>query len=154
MAKLSLFEQRKIEAQVLIPLIEAFQARFGKEETRQIIQKVIEERALKQGQKITRGGAGTALERFMSLIPVFSEDDALELEVLTCTSDTYEFNVTRCRYAEFYKQMGASELGLLLSCNRDFALARGISNKLELIRSQTIMQGADHCDFRLRLRGC
>jgi len=152
MAKLSLLEQRKIEAQALISLIGAFQARFGKAEARQVVQKVIEERALKQGQEIAREGAGTPLEKFISLIPAFSEDDALELEVLTHTADTYDFNVTRCRYAEFYDEMGERDLGLLLSCTRDLALARGISKRLELIRTQTIMQGAIHCDFRLRLK--
>jgi hypothetical protein len=152
MAKLSLLEQRKIEAQVLIPLIKAFQVRFSKAEARQVVQKVIEEEALKQGQKIAREGAGTPLEKFISLIPTFSEEGALELEVLTHSADTYDFNVTRCRYAEFYKEMGANELGLILSCTRDFSLAGGISNRLELIRTQTIMQGASHCDFRLRLK--
>lgn len=152
MAKLSLLEQRKIEAQALIPLIEAFQARFGKAEARQVVQKVIEERALKQGQEIAREGAGTPLEKFILLIPTFSEEGALELEVLTHSADTYDFNVTRCRYAEFYEEMGANELGLILSCTRDLALARGISKRLELIRTQTIMQGAIHCDFRLRLK--
>ena len=93
-----------------------------------------------------------ALEVPILLIPTFSEEGALELEVLTHSADTYDFNVTRCRYAEFYEEMGANELGLILSCSRDFALAGGISNRLELIRTQTIMQGASHCDFRLRLK--
>ena len=68
------------------------------------------------------------------------------------TSEAFEFNVTGCRYAEFYKELGELELGSLLSCGHDFAQAQGLSPDLELTRTQTIMQGAGHCDFRYRLR--
>ena len=44
--------------------------------------------------------------------------------------------------------MGLGEIGGLLSCNRDGAFCEGYDPKLKLHRSQTIMQGASHCDFR------
>jgi len=59
--------------------------------------------------------------------------------------------VTRCRFAEMYRGMGASDLGFLLSCSRDFSLSEGYSDALHLERTQTIMQGAAFCDFRYRL---
>ena len=43
--------------------------------------------------------------------------------------------------------MGLGEIGHLLSCNRDGAFCEGYDPKLKLERSQTIMQGASHCDF-------
>ena len=61
-----------------------------------------------------------------------------------------EINVTRCRYAEFYTKIGAPELGFLLVCSADFTMAEGYSAGLQLTRTQTIMQGAGHCDFRYR----
>ena len=152
MAGLSLLEQRKIEARVLIPLIEAFESRLGERETHEVVRKVIEEASHERGREIASQGTGTPIEKFKSLIPIFCEAGALELVVLNHSHDAYDFNVTRCRYAEFYKEMGTSDLGFLLSCTRDFALASGISDKLELIRTRTIMQGAGYCDFRLRLK--
>jgi fumarate reductase iron-sulfur subunit len=152
MAGLSLLEQRKIEARVLIPLIEAFESRLGKREAHEVVRKVIEGASLKRGREIASHGTGTPIEKFQSLIPIFCEGGALELVVFNYSDDIYDFNVTRCRYAEFYKEMGTSDLGFLLSCTRDLALARGISDKLELIRTLTIMQGAGYCDFRLRLK--
>ncbi|MFX8852579.1 L-2-amino-thiazoline-4-carboxylic acid hydrolase, partial [Acinetobacter baumannii] len=62
----------------------------------------------------------------------------------------FDFNVVRCRYAEMYRQMGLGEIGPLLSCNRDGAFCDGYDPKLKLTRSQTIMEGASHCDFRYR----
>ena len=35
-------------------------------------------------------------------------------------------------------------------CNRDGAFCEGYDPKLKLERTQTIMQGASHCDFRYR----
>jgi hypothetical protein len=35
-------------------------------------------------------------------------------------------------------------------CTADFAVADGFGDDVELTRTQTIMQGADHCDFRYR----
>jgi hypothetical protein len=47
-----------------------------------------------------------------------------------------------------YRALGVPELGALLSCNRDFALIQGFNPDVELRRTQTIMEGAPHCDFR------
>lgn len=53
-------------------------------------------------------------------------------------------------YAEFYQALGEPELGFLLVCTADFATAEGFGPDVELTRTQTIMQGASHCDFRYR----
>ena len=59
---------------------------------------------------------------------------------------------TRCRYAEMYRSLGIAEVGALLSCNRDFSLVEGFNPDIALTRTQTIMQGASHCDFRFVAR--
>ena len=152
MANLTLLEQRKIEANVLVPVIRAFESRFGKKDAHDIVRKVIEQIALKQGQDLADKGAGTPMDKLELLIPRFCEGGAMELEMLHQSADAYDFNVTRCRYAEFYKEMGVPDLGFVLSCSRDFALTKGISGKLELFRTKTIMQGNTFCDFRFRIK--
>jgi hypothetical protein len=37
-----------------------------------------------------------------------------------------------------------------LICTADFAVADGFGSDVTLTRTQTIMQGASHCDFRYR----
>lgn len=46
--------------------------------------------------------------------------------------------------------MGLGEIGHLLSCQRDGTFCEGYDPKLKLTRTQTIMQGASHCDFHYR----
>ena len=152
MKHLPLLEQRKIEAKVLAPIIRAFEAELGREKTHALVGKTIEALARRDGENIAEELEGTPLEKVAALLPRFNEGDALELDVLEQDASCYEFNVTRCRFAEFYKELGMPELGRLLSCNRDFALSEGISPELELKRSQTIMEGATHCDFRFRVK--
>ena len=152
MKHLPLLEQRKIEAKVLAPIIRAFEAELGREKTHALVGKTIEALARRDGENIAEELEGTPLEKVAALLPRFNEGDALELDVLEQDASCYEFNVTRCRFAEFYKELGIPELGRLLSCNRDFALCEGLSPELELERSQTIMEGASHCDFRFRAR--
>ena len=152
MKHLPLLEQRKIEAKVLAPLIRAFEDEFGKEKTHALVGKTIEALARSDGANISQELEGSPIEKVAALLPKFNEGDALELDVLKQNDSCYEFNVTRCRFAEFYKELGIPELGRLLSCNRDFALSEGISSELELERSQTIMEGASHCDFRFRVK--
>ncbi|MNW12143.1 hypothetical protein D3C71_2097590 [compost metagenome] len=57
----------------------------------------------------------------------------------------------RCRYAETYREMGLGHIGHLLSCNRDGVFCTGYDPRITLERTQTVMQGASHCDFRYRL---
>ena len=93
----------------------------------------------------------TDLGKFVaSAFKTYARDDALEYDVLEQTPDAYAINIQRCRYAEFYKELGEPELGFLLVCTADFAVADGFGDDVELTRTQTIMQGADHCDFRYR----
>jgi hypothetical protein len=46
-----------------------------------------------------------------------------------------------------------ADLGASLSCCRDFALIEGVNPAVTLTRTQTIMEGASHCDFRFRTGG-
>jgi hypothetical protein len=53
------------------------------------------------------------------------------------------------RYALGYDRLGMKEFGFCLSCNRDAALINGFNLRMKLLRTQTIMQGAEICDFRI-----
>jgi hypothetical protein len=68
--------------------------------------------------------------------------------MLERSEEKLSFNVTRCRYAEMYRNLGLADLGSSLSCQRDFSLVQGFNPAIKLTRTQTIMQGATHSDFR------
>jgi hypothetical protein len=148
-----LIEQVKIQAQVLVPLVRALQAELGEERANALVRKSLGALYQQFGEAWWRAqGARKWDERLAIAFEKFAADDALDYEVLKQTTDTFELNVTGCRYAKFYQEMGAPELGFLLTCSADFTYVQGFGGDVQLTRTQTIMQGADHCDFRYKLK--
>jgi predicted ArsR family transcriptional regulator len=144
---ISHLDRRKIEAGVLIPMVQAFQRAFGREQASTVAREVIVALARKDGEQWARQ-FGTDLPAMEKVSSVWAAGGGLDLEQLEASQERLEFNVTRCGYAEFYKELGLPELGYLFHCNRDFAMVEGFSGKVTLSRTQTIMEGANHCDFR------
>jgi hypothetical protein len=147
---LTLLQRREIEARIVGPLLRAMESEFGRDRTLSLVQRVITDLAQQAGAEMARALADHSLTAFASCLSRWQEGGALELEVLEQTDDTLSFNVTRCRYAELYRDLGLADLGFSLSCQRDGALAEGFDPSIHLTRTQTIMEGASHCDFRFR----
>lgn len=146
-ANITHLERRKIEAGVLIPMVQAFQRAIGKEQANEIAREVIVELARKDGARWAQQ-FGNDLAGMEKVSGVWAAGGSLGIEPVGKSADRLDFNVTRCRYAEFYKELGLPELGFLFHCNRDFAMVDGFSPGIALGRTQTIMEGASHCDFR------
>jgi L-2-amino-thiazoline-4-carboxylic acid hydrolase len=62
--------------------------------------------------------------------------------------EALEFDVTSCRFAEFFRALGEPELGGLLVCQTDFDIAAVSEGAVHLEREQTLMQGGSCCSFR------
>lgn len=149
---IALIEQVKIQAQVLVPLVKALQAELGTERANRIVRKALAEQYRKYGEKWWRMQGPRPLgEKMAATFGRFADGAALDFEVLRQAPEAFDVNVTGCRYAEFYKELGAPELGFLLVCGADFPMAEGFGSDVKFTRTQTIMQGASHCDFRYAL---
>jgi|SRR5690349_19813750 len=151
MGILPVIQQARIQAQVLVPLIKALQAELGEERANGIVRKALGDLYRRYGEEFARTRDESDLGSMMSsAFAAFSRGDALDYRVVEQSQDAFAIDVTRCRYAEFYKALGEPELGFLLVCTADFPMAEGLGPDIELTRTQTIMQGASHCDFRYR----
>jgi hypothetical protein len=147
----SVIEQARIQAQVLIPLVKALQAELGEARANALVRKTLGDLYRRYGEEFFRAKNETDLGKsVVSAFATYARDDALTYHVIEQSHDAFAFDVTRCRYAEFYKALGEPELGFLLVCTADFAVADGFGSDVKLSRTQTIMQGAGHCDFRYR----
>src|SRR5262245_26094881 len=109
--KLSLLDQRTIEARIVGPLVQAFRVELGEERTREILREVIADLARQSGADLARRLGEASLTAFASSLEVWMEDGALEVDVLEQDDDRFDFNVTKCRYAEMYHKLGLAELG-------------------------------------------
>lgn len=147
--QMPILEQRRIEATVIKPIYEEMVAELGLETAQRVLGTAIKKAAVAQGRSFAEQAEGeTGLESFADLLKHWTANGALEIEVTERSEERFEFDVKRCRYAEMYKAMGLGEIGHLLSCNRDGTFCEGYDPRIKLDRSQTIMGGASHCDFR------
>jgi len=148
---LPMIERRRIEAEILKPVYQALVARFGEPVAQEVLTEAIRQSAIAQGASFAAASGGqTDLDGFAALLPRWTADGALEIAVHHRDAERFEFDVTRCRYAEMYRAMGLGAIGHILSCNRDGTFCEGYDDRIKLARSQTIMGGASHCDFRYR----
>lgn len=146
---LPIIERRRIEAELLKEVYETLRERYGKDEAKKLIAESVRRSSMTQAAQFAAQAEGrTSLQSFIDIQSNWTAENALEIEPVYRDESHFDFNVTRCRYAEMYKKMGLGEIGGLLSCNRDGSFCEGYDPKLKMTRTQTIMEGATHCDFR------
>ena len=150
---ISHLQRRKIEGRVLIPFIQALREKFGEEAAREVVDVTIRKLAAEDGARWAESYGQTTSSLRKVAEEVWAGGGSLDVQILSESAYHLDFNVTRCRYAEFYHELGLTALGFRMHCNRDFAMVAGFNGELELSRSQTIMEGAACCDFRFRKRG-
>ena len=145
--------RRKIEAMILKHVLDVITERTSREEGEAVIGETCSRSAIEQGQQLAEAlGRAPDLTDFAEIQPNWTREEALQIEMREATEEKMDFNVTRCRYSEMYKEMGLGDIGHLLSCNRDGDFCIGYNPEIDLTRTQTIMKGASHCDFRYRMK--
>ena len=145
--------KRQLQAEVIGPIFHEMAAEFGEAKAAAILDTAIRKAAIAEGKAFAAKAPDgkTTMADFVKLYELWTQNGSLEVEVLETSDTRFDFNVTRCRYAETYKAMGLGKIGHLLSCNRDAGFCEGYDPRMKLERQQTIMEGASCCTFRYRL---
>lgn len=147
--EIGFLQRRRIEANIIEPIYRALCEEFGQEKAAEIIRNAVSQDARNSGAKFAEQmQEGPTIQAFVGIQELWRRGGALETTTVELNVDTFEFHVTRCRYAEMYREMGLAEIGGLLSCVRDAEFIAGFNPDISFSRSQTLMEGASHCDFR------
>ena len=152
--QIPVLEKRRLQAQVIKPIWEELVARLGAEQARDILDQAIRKAAIEEGRALAAASADgdTSMPAFIRLYDNWKTGGALETTTLQATEERFDFDVTRCRYAEMYREMGLEAIGDLLSCNRDGTFVQGYNPDITMEREHTIMQGHGRCTFRYRMQ--
>jgi hypothetical protein len=150
--RLSLLEKTRIQAQVLVPVLRALRSELGKERADAIVKQALRDWSKQLFAAIGDGIDGSPRRKWAAIQSVWGEVSGreVEVEILRHDEETLEIDVTRCRFAEFFRALGEPELGALLICETDFDIASVGEGQVSLDRAQTIMQGAPSCTFRYK----
>jgi hypothetical protein len=150
--KLSLLDKTRIQAQVLVPVLRALRAELGKDKADAIVKQALRDWSKQLFAAIGEGIDGNPRRKWATMHSALGgvSEREVKVEMLRHDKEALEFDVTRCRFAEFFRALGEPELGALLICETDFDIASAGGGEVSLDRAQTIMQGARSCTFRYR----
>jgi len=152
MQGITLLKRREIEARLMGAIYKTFCRQFGRHQTIAALKTAIQSLARENGCDAATRAGGNSLVQLHAMVREGSGGGALDLDMLEADRRHLSFDVKRCGFAEMYERLGLKEIGSILSCDRDAATVEGFNDKIEFQRSQTIMEGADHCDFRYRMK--
>ena len=98
--KIGVLNRRETEARILLPFLEKLFESFGKREVVELLANTVKELARKQGKDLS-SEYGNDVEAFLETLEFWKQDGALEITVLEKSETNLNFDVTRCKYAEF-----------------------------------------------------
>ena len=150
--EVSLLDKTRIQAQVLVPVLRALRAELGKDKADVLVTQALRDWSKQLFAAIGEGIEGSPRRKWATIQSVWGEVSGreVEVEVLRQDKDALDIDVTHCRFADFFRELGEPELGALLICAADFDIAAAGEGEVSLERAQTLMQGAPSCTFRYR----
>ncbi|MGQ0582470.1 MAG: L-2-amino-thiazoline-4-carboxylic acid hydrolase [Reyranella sp.] len=150
--EVSLLDKTRMQAQVLVPVVRALRAELGKDKADALVTQALRDWSKQLFAAIGDGIEGSPRRKWAAIQSVWGEVSGREVEVdvLRQDKEALDIDVTRCRFAEFFRDLGEPELGALLVCAADFDIVAAGAGEVSLERAQTIMQGAPSCTFRYK----
>jgi hypothetical protein len=149
---ISLLDKTKIQAQVLVPVMRALRAELGREKADAIVRDALRGWSKQLFAGIGNGIEGSPWRKFAKMSNSLADVTLREvtLDMHRNDKEAQEFDVTSCRFAEFFRALGEPELGALLVCQTDVDIAAAGGSDVSFSRTQTLMQGGSCCNFRYK----
>ena len=149
---ISLLDKVRIQAQVLVPVMRAMRAEIGREKADALVRSALREWSKQVFAEIGDSIEGSPGRKFAKMNTALAEVTEREVtfDMHRDDKEAREFDITSCRFAEFFRALGEPELGALLVCSTDIDIADAGGDAVSFSRDQTLMQGGPCCTFRYR----
>jgi hypothetical protein len=149
---ISLLDKTRIQAQVLVPVMRAMRAEIGREKADALVRGALREWSKQIFADIGKGIEGSPGRKFAKMNAALAEVTEREVtfDMHRDDRDAREFDITSCRFAEFFRALGEPELGALLVCSTDVDIADAGGSDISFSRDQTLIQGGSCCTFRYK----
>jgi hypothetical protein len=149
---ISLLDKTRIQAQVLVPVMRALRAELGREKADALVQDALRTWSGEVFSEIAKGIDGSPGRKFSKMDRALAEATLQEVTVDMHRRDreAVEFDITTCRFADFFRALDEPDLGALLVCQTDIDIAAAGGSDVSFTREQTLMKGGSSCTFRYR----
>ena len=152
--QIPLFDELKLQLKVILPILENLRKEMGKEKADNLIAETLRPQVRSWYLEIGQRKSGSPYEKWCKvwdeLRPRIGNN--VERDVKKDDETGRDYNVTKCRFADYFKSIGEPQLGRILLCDYDYYIAEIGAPVVELTRTQTIMEGADYCDFCYKVK--
>jgi len=152
-SKISYLDRVKVQSEVLIPVLKRLRTELGEDHANELVYGALREWSRKSFAEAGSRKEGSGFEKWSQMneeLDVVAGED-VEYETLREDSEALDFNITGCKFAHFFKELGEPELGAILTCEIDHHIAAVSQQEVRLTREKTIMKGDEICDFRFRI---
>ena len=133
----------KTQSKLVIPIVKALEEELGREPAHRIVGD-----AIAKSYAEFRRHRGFELDSHPGAEREGGSAFPITSDVVDDTASTYGFNVKTCEFADYFRSIGEPEIGALMTCGVDYAAEELVRPSWMFERTQTLMQGAAHCDFR------
>ena len=143
----------RTQTDVLVPLLRHLRSELGEEEANALVYPVLRKYMKTWVSEFASKESDSPIENFFKTSELLEEtfEGDVDYDVLKNDDENFDFNVTRCRYAQHFRQLGEPELGAILVCEVDDHIANLSAPAVKMSRDDTMMKGGTHCPFRYRL---
>jgi L-2-amino-thiazoline-4-carboxylic acid hydrolase len=120
--KLSLLDKTRTQAQVLVPVLKALRSELGREKADAIIKQALRDWSKQLFAAIGDGVDGSPRRKWAAMHTAMAEitEQNVSVEMLRHDKEALEFDITHCRFAEFFRALGEPELGRALNMRDRF----------------------------------
>src|SRR5207253_2571454 len=138
--RVSLLDKTRMQAQVLVPVLRALRAELGKDRADAIVKRALRDWSTQLFASIGESIEGSPRRKWATMHTALAEvtEREVDVEMHRHDKEVLEFDVTRCRFAEFFRALGEPDLGALLVCETDVDIAAAGGGEVSFDRSQTI----------------
>ncbi len=142
MPKLTPFERITLAVEAQVPIVRALEKAIGREAAHKLVREALDSA---NRAAVAKRGSLLDIPTLAAEFAGFGEGVRYEFTTTEQTDTLLRNDVTHCDYAEFMERIGARDLGELLICDGDYAMADQLG--LTLDRTTTCMAGDGHCNF-------
>jgi len=152
---ISWFDQVRIQTEVLLPVLQVLRSELGPERANKLVYGALRKWMKDAFTDMAKEIDGGPREKWHAITeeiePTYIDD--LNIQKIRDDENAWEFDVTGCKFADYFRSLNEPVLGAILNCECDFHVAEIGKPEVSFSRNQTIMSGGSCCDFRYKFTG-
>ena len=132
----------------LVGFVRNLEGEVGKAKAMELLKAISDKSLLKRGQWQVQKAPDNSLQSYVAQFKQEDNKNWATFDIIEDNDKVFEMKITECLYATVYKDLKATDIGLIAVCQADYPWVEGFNPSIKLIRDKTLMEGHDCCNHR------